>query len=292
MIKPAEFIHPEDAAALNALKAIPGLTTLTKLFLEYGYEKMYYGQNLGSCIKLSPTQLPHIYKHLPPICDKLGIEEPEFYLSMDPAPNAWTFGETYKFICVTSGLIEMLTDDEIDAVIAHECGHIMCKHSLYHSLARILCEHGASALMSLGLTEAMLLALYYWDRKGELSCDRVAALVTSPDTVTRVHVRLSGGSKHLTSQINIREWIEQADKYEQIYNESGFWDRAVQMYSIMYRTHPYSAVRVREIQKWGEDTAYLNAKKQINVSNEPRCSTCGKQISLSHNYCPYCSSKL
>lgn len=292
MIKLADFIHPEDAAALNTLKAIPGLTTLTKLFLQYGYEKMYYGQNLGSCIKLSPTQLPHIYKHLPPICDKLGIEEPEFYLSMDPVPNAWTFGETYKFICVTSGLIEMLEDDEIDAVIAHECGHILCKHSLYHSLARILCEQGAQALMSFGITEAMLLALYYWDRKGELSCDRVASLITSPDAVTRVHVRLSGGSKTLTSQINIKEWIEQADKYEEIYNDRGIWDRAVQMFSIMYRTHPYSAVRVREIQNWGNSSAYFNSKQQILKSELPRCRTCGRKISDSDNYCPYCSSKL
>lgn len=290
MIKTAEFIHPEDAAALRALKKIPGVTRISKTFLEYGYEKMFYGQNLGACIKLSPTQLPHIYKHLPPICDKLEIDEPEFYLSMDPRPNAWTFGETYKFICVTSGLIEMLEDDEIDAVIAHECGHIICQHSLYHSIARLVLERGYETLLPFGLSEPFLLALFYWERKSELSCDRIAATVTSPDVVTRVQTRLSGGSKKLTANININEMIEQADKFEEIYNEKGIWNRAVQMYGIMYRTHPYSAVRIREIQKWGKTTEYSKAKGLLNISNNIRCKTCGKQVPNTNNYCPFCGN--
>ena len=38
--------------------------------------------------------IAELYNRLPPICKKLGIEQPEFYLSMDPNPNAWTFGDT------------------------------------------------------------------------------------------------------------------------------------------------------------------------------------------------------
>ena len=138
MIKPSEFIHPEDAAALRWLESIPGFTALSKKFLEYGYEKLFYGQNVASTIRLSPTQLPQIYKRLPPICDKLEMEEPEFYLEMNPIPNACTFGDTYKFIRVTSGLIEMLDDDEVDAVLGPECGHIICRHSLYHTMVKLL----------------------------------------------------------------------------------------------------------------------------------------------------------
>ena len=77
-----DFIHPEDAKALKALESIPGLRFLVKKFLELGYERMHYGINMASHIRLSPTQLPDIYKHLPPICEKLGMEIPEFYLEM------------------------------------------------------------------------------------------------------------------------------------------------------------------------------------------------------------------
>lgn len=89
MIKPAEFMHPEDAAALRQLESIPGFPAVAKKVLELGYEKLMYGLNMASTIRLSPTQLPELYKHLPPICEKLGIKEPEFYLEMNPMPNEW-----------------------------------------------------------------------------------------------------------------------------------------------------------------------------------------------------------
>lgn len=293
MIKPAEFIHPEDAAALRQLESIPGFTTLSKKFLEYGYEKIYYGQNVASAIRLSPTQLPQIYKRLPPICDKLEMEEPEFYLEMNPFPNACTFGDTYKFISVTSGLIEMLDDDEIDAVLAHECGHIICRHSLYHTMVKLLWSKGAATVLSNDVSEALLIALLYWNRKGELSCDRVAAAVTSPETVARVMARLSGGSKSLTANVNIKEWAAQAEQYHEVYNNKGIWNRAIQMYSTMYLDHPFAAVRVSEILKWSKADNYTKAQNLINNNYQPRCQNCGclKENSTSR-YCLYCGSKL
>ena len=144
MITSAEFIHPEDAAALQQMENIPGFPTLVKKILSLGYEQLQYGVNMASNIRLSETQLPKIYHHLPPICEKLGIEEPEFYLQMNPMPNAYTFGDSKIFITVTSGLVEMMDDEELDAVLAHECGHILCHHVLYNSVARLLLS-GASS---------------------------------------------------------------------------------------------------------------------------------------------------
>ena len=135
MIKATDFIHPEDAAALRQLESIPGFPTLVKKLMSMGLEQLQYGVNMASAIRLSPSQLPKLYNRLPPICKKLGIEQPEFYLSMDPNPNAWTFGDTKIFITITSGLVDMMTEEELDAVIAHECGHILCHHVLYHSIA-------------------------------------------------------------------------------------------------------------------------------------------------------------
>lgn len=149
----SDFIHPEDAAALRQLESIPGFPTLVKKFYALGYEKLLYGTNMASNIRLSETQLPELYRRLPPICKLLGIPEPEFYLEMNPMPNAYTFGDTKIFIKVTSGLVEMLNDDEIDAVIAHECGHILCRHVLYHNMANLLLT-GADAFGLLGLFSA------------------------------------------------------------------------------------------------------------------------------------------
>ena len=134
-ILPREYYHDQDRQALEALKEIPGFTGALKAFMKVFNEKMMHGLNMSSKIRLGPEQLPEIYAYLPPICTALGIEEPEFYLEMDPFPNAYTYGDSQVFITVTSGLLEHMEEDEIKAVLAHECGHIACRHVLYHTMA-------------------------------------------------------------------------------------------------------------------------------------------------------------
>lgn len=290
-MKPSEFIHPEDAAALRQLESIPGFPTLVKKFYALGYEKLLYGTNMASNIRLSESQLPGLYRHLPPICERLGIAEPEFYLEMNPMPNAYTFGDTQIFIAMTSGLVEMLADDELDAVLAHECGHILCRHVLYHNMANLLLS-GAAQLGVLGFfTAPVKYALLYWQRKSELSCDRAGAIVTDPETVARVMVRLSGGPKSITGDVNIEEWARQADIYESIRND-GTWNKALQTYAIMEQSHPFAAVRVREILKWGQSQQYHNIRNGLMAADGNVCPNCHASIEPTWAFCRHCGHKL
>lgn len=292
-MRPSDFIHPEDAAALRQIESIPGFPALVKKFLSLGLEQLQYGINMATNIRLSKSQLPQIYKHLPPICKKLDIAEPEFYLQMDPNPNAWTFGDSKVYIVVTSGLLDMMNDEELDAVIAHECGHILCRHVLYHSVARYILK-GADGLGVLGnLTIPIQYALLYWMRKSELSCDRAAAIVTSPQVVSGVMARLSGGPRRITENINLNEWAQQGEQYEAIRTD-GLWNKALQIYAISSMDHPFSAVRVREILNWGNSGQYQNIKRNLTHMEQggPVCPQCGKAIDKKWKFCLHCGTKL
>lgn len=292
MITSSEFIHPEDAAALRQMENIPGFPTLVKKILSLGYEQLQYGVNMASNIRLSETQLPKIYHHLPPICEKLGIEEPEFYLQMNPMPNAYTFGDSKIFITVTSGLVEMMDDEELDAVLAHECGHILCHHVLYNSVARLLLS-GVSSLGFLGsLSLPIQIAMLYWSRKSELSCDRCGSVITSPEIVARVMARLAGGPKTITNQVNMEEWAKQADKYDEI-RTGNLWDKTLQLSVTLGLDHPFNAVRVREILKWGNSVQYRSLKENLNSNTSgKKCPHCGKFVEDSWAFCKYCGTKL
>lgn len=292
MITSAEFIHPEDAAALQQMENIPGFPTLVKKILSLGYEQLQYGVNMASNIRLSETQLPKIYHHLPPICEKLGIEEPEFYLQMNPMPNAYTFGDSKIFITVTSGLVEMMDDEELDAVLAHECGHILCHHVLYNSVAQLLLS-GVSSLGFLGsLSLPIQIAMLYWSRKSELSCDRCGSVITSPEVVARVMARLAGGPKVITNQVNMNEWAKQADKYDEI-RTGNLWDKTLQLSVTLGLDHPFNAVRVREILKWGNSVQYRSLKENLSSNTSgKKCLHCGKFVEDSWAFCKYCGTKL
>lgn len=290
-----DFIHPEDAAALRQMESIPGFSSLVKKILAIGLESLQYGVNMASAIRLSEDQLPQIYNHLPPICKKLGIPEPEFYLQMDPSPNAWTFGDTRIFITVTSSLVEMMSDEEFDAIIAHECGHILCHHVLYHTIAQWL-SSGLANLGILGtLATPVQYALYYWSRKSELSADRAASIITSPKVVASTMARLSGGAKSLTSKINLQEWAKQADEYDKIQND-GLWNKTLQLAVIAGLDHPFSAVRVREILKWGDSEQYKIIKNggtlRSDSNSDYYCPSCGSPIDGGWKFCRNCGHKL
>ena len=292
-MKPSDFIHPEDAAALRQMEGIPGFATLVKKILAVGIENLQYGVNMASTIRLSERQLPRIYRHLPPICQRLGIPEPEFYLQMDPNPNAWTMGDTRIYIVVTSGLLEMMSDEELDAILAHECGHVLCRHVLYHTVAQWI----GSGLANLGilgtLATPVQYALLYWSRKSELSADRAASIITSPEVVASTMARLSGGPKSITSQIDLKEWASQADEYDKIQN-NGLWNKTLQLAVIAGLDHPFSAVRVREILKWGESEQYRMIKNagMMDSPSGSTCPRCGSAVEEGWRFCRNCGAPL
>ena len=282
----SEFTHPDDLEALKLLNSIPVLPKVMKKFMDMGMEQLYFGLNKASKIRLSPTQLPEIYNILPPICDQLEIVEPEFYLEMNPMPNAYAFGDTKTAITVTSSLVEMMSKDELTAVVAHECGHIACHHMLYHSLAQILANASGMFDALANLAVPVHYALMYWQRKSELSCDRAAAYVTSPETVMAVMARLAGGPNSVTAKVNVQEWARQADEYETIYN-GGLWDKTLQRLAVMDQDHPFHAVRVREILKWKNNGQY-----QRLLAKHPVCPRCHRSIEASWKFCEHCGNKL
>ena len=281
----ARFIHPEDERARRHLEAIPGFATSVKAFLKVGAERMFHGLNMASKIRLGPNQLPELYGRLGPICRRMGILEPEFYLEMNPMPNAYTFGDTRLFIAVTSGLLEYMDTDELDAVLAHECGHIACRHVLYHSMVGLLLEASQKSEITSFLTKPMMYALLYWQRRSELSADRAAATAMgSPMPTIEAMIRLAGGPRSITDAVNIDAYAAQADAYDELLEST--WDSLLQSYLVMGFSHPFAAVRVREIRHWAggaEFEALANALRENERGQY--CPVCGGIVSINMARC-------
>lgn len=244
------FIHPNDQKALAALKKIPLLDKVYKIIMDWGYEKFMYNMNLASLVKIGPHQMPKIYDILQEVCDKLGIDEPELYLASGPA-NAYTFGETHRQIVLFSGAVAILDDDELKAVIAHECGHILCHHSLYGSMTRTLMQVGVSMIP---LPNVMLLSLYYallyWNRCSEYSADRVAAYVMGDaDVVGRQLMKMIGGFVWDKGELNYNEFLHQADAVEDL-EEQSLINKGINFWLEKDLDHPFPALRAKEVKEW------------------------------------------
>lgn len=271
-LKADDFRHPLDSQATNTLKQIPGLDFTVRSMLGSVAEQFLYLNNITASVLVSEKQLPHLHQLLLEACQILDLEPPQLYIQQHPVPNAYTFAMRGQkpFIVLHTSLIDMLTPKEIQAVIAHELGHLKCEHGVYLTLANII-------VLAVGLlpTWGALIAqslqgqILEWLRCAEFSCDRAALLaVQEPQVVMSVLMKLAGGSPTLAPQLNLEAFIEQARAYEAVSENE--WGEMLKYLQISQLTHPVPVIRAREIDRWASSPTYqkLLHKQQMGYNNK------------------------
>ena len=254
-----DIMHPEDAKALQMLKKLKGFDDLIRWIMENGYEKTFRGENLGFMLKVSERNFPEINLLFRSVVRQVGISMPELYIYNDPVMNAYTYGETNTFIALSSSIVERMTIEELCSVIAHECGHILCKHTLYNTLLRTIEELGLLfEIISYSTLGPILIGLQYWSRKSELSADRCAAVVVGERTYQTAMLKLASGMAEIHG--DPYQLVEQAKKYHHFENES-WWNRIQQNCRIAFNSHPQMCERAYEIDRWKNSWQYRKLYK-------------------------------
>jgi Zn-dependent protease with chaperone function len=253
-----QFRHPLDRQATANLKQLPGLDLVVRTLLGPLAEQFFYLENIASSVLVGPQQLPEIYALLVEACQILDLEIPDLYVRQHPAPNAYTFAMRGKqpFIVVHTSLIDLLTLEELQAVIAHELGHLKCEHGVYLTLANILML-AAGQMPGLGgqIAQNMQAQILEWVRCAEFSCDR-AALLTSqnPRIVSSVLMKLAGGSPKLAGQLNLDAFLAQARAYDDISQDQ--IGSMLKQAMTAQLSHPVPVLRAREIDRWASSKDY------------------------------------
>ncbi|NRB07993.1 MAG: M48 family metallopeptidase [Richelia sp.] len=257
-LKADAFRHPLDLEATKALKQIPGIDILVRNLLGPLAEQVFYVENIASSVLVGEKQLPQLHELLVSACQILDIETPQLYIRSSPVPNAYTFAMRGKqpFVVLHTALIDMLTPEEIQAVIAHELGHLKCDHSVYLTPVNLLILAAAS-MPNIGamVAQAIQNQLLEWVRCAEFTCDRAALLVSQdPKVIMSVLMKLAGGSPSLAPQLNLNAFIAQARAYDEISNnELGEMLKAARTAQL---THPVPVLRAREIDHWASSKEY------------------------------------
>ena len=249
-----DIMHPEDVKALRALQSLKGYNELISFCMEHGLERIYRGECLGSFIKVSSMNYPALYIAFKEVVEKVGISEPELYIYNDPRMNAFTYGENNTFVALSSGLVERMELDELRSVIAHECGHILCHHTLYQTLLRTISDLGYWLdILSYATLGPVLMAMQYWSRKCEYSADRCAAAVVGEFSFQKAMLKLSCGLKEISG--NPYQLVEQAKEYHH-FKKSSWLNRLQQNCRIAFNSHPQHIYRAWEIDRWKNSWQY------------------------------------
>jgi heat shock protein HtpX len=93
-------------------------------------------------------QLPRAYEVVERMTGRLGLPMPKIYVIPTDAPNAFATGRNpqHASVAVTHGILQLLNDDELAGVLAHELGHVKNRDILTSSIAATLA--GAITLLA------------------------------------------------------------------------------------------------------------------------------------------------
>jgi heat shock protein HtpX len=85
-------------------------------------------------------QAPRLYAVMERLAGKAGLPMPKLYLIPQPAPNAFATGRnpSHASVAVTEGLLQLMDDEELEGVIAHELSHVRNYDILTSSIAATL----------------------------------------------------------------------------------------------------------------------------------------------------------
>jgi heat shock protein HtpX len=119
--------------------AITAVMNLASYFLSDKIALMSY-----SAQPVSETEHPEIYRRVAPIvrglAQRMNIPMPKLWVLPQESPNAFATGRNpnHASVAFTAGILQIMNDNELEGVIAHELGHVLHRDILISSVAAML----------------------------------------------------------------------------------------------------------------------------------------------------------
>ena len=142
--------------------------------------RMYSAQEVGPDHRL--------YRVVAALAQRAGLPTPRCYVIPEPSPNAFATGRNpqHAAVAATEGILRILTDEELEGVLAHELAHVKHRDILISSIAATL----AAAIM-MAARFAMFFGGSRDDRQGSNPVALLATMILAPIAAAVIQAAIS-----------------------------------------------------------------------------------------------------
>ncbi len=136
------LIGGEALGGTRGLEIALGLAVVLNFVSYFFSEKI--ALSMYSAQPVTPEQNSQVYGRVYPIiaglAQRMGLPMPKLWLIPDMSPNAFATGRnpSHSSVAFTEGILQLMTDSELEGVIAHELGHVLHRDILISSVAATL----------------------------------------------------------------------------------------------------------------------------------------------------------
>ena len=253
--------HPGERAILSKLNCLKSVANICGKAIDIQVRQSELDL-LGGGFRVTKQNMPEVYKIYEETCEVLNMPyAPQLYLSELPVANAFAVGADKAYINVTSELFFRLNELEIRFLLGHELGHILCEHTKYNMLVRLMLHMGYSVpgidkilMPIMNATISPLLML--WSRRSEFSADRAGLLACQDiDTAASFFLKICGLPLNFYGKVKPSSIFDQAADFQKLMDKS-LVDTALASMSVMNSSHPRAITRVAELKGWIDDGMY------------------------------------
>jgi len=218
---------------------------------------------------VSQAEAPQLYATVQHLAQRAGLPMPRIYITPDMQPNAFATGRNpqHAAVAVTQGILQILSQDELEGVLAHEMAHVKHRDILISSIAAMLAGAiaflprllwifggrdsgigmiGRLAMMLLAPIAAMMIQMMV-SRSREFEADREGArLCGRPASLANALRRLETGAQSIPMAAN------QATAHMYIINPL----RADGLKNL-FSSHPPTSERVQRLEAMASNPALM-----------------------------------
>ncbi|MEU4243340.1 M48 family metallopeptidase [Actinoplanes sp. NPDC026619] len=248
--------HPADRGALTALRELRGFDDLVKAFFGMWNERGFRLSYLAGAIRVDHRQYPRVYQRYTEAARSLDVEDlPELFVEQAPIIQSKAIGMDKPFVVISTAAVEKLDDEELRTLLGRELGHVRSGHAVYQTIMTILTRWVANvSWIPVGALaiRAIIVAMYEWWRKAELSADRAGLLAAQdPAASVRLFMKTAGGGD--LSQIDTAAFLEQAAEYE---GGGDLRDSIHKLGMTAFNSEPFPVARAAELRRWVDSGEY------------------------------------
>ncbi len=166
------------------------LAAFTNLFSWYQSDKIALAAYRAQPI--SANEAPRLYQMVQRLCDRASLPMPAIFIVPTQAANAFATGRDpeHAAVAVTQGILNLLPEDELEGVIAHELTHVANRDTLTQAVAATIA--GAISFLSQMLSYGLWYTPYSWDnRNAPNPLGLLFTVILAPIAATFVQLAIS-----------------------------------------------------------------------------------------------------